>query len=144
MEKHHALRYGANSYPPGQECHGSTPRCVVWPTSDGASLPARRLRPPTAWWHRMPDPEEVNHWGCLPSPNDLVFPSFQGVGEDWSQASSPVDRVAHPISRDFGGSGWVTVGMPTRKPVFSPPLRSRGLSRCESTERTRNSVQVRF
>src|SRR2546429_5006626 len=48
MEKHHALRYGANSYPPGQECHGSTPRCVVWPTSDGASLPARRLRPPTA------------------------------------------------------------------------------------------------
>src|SRR5436309_1050216 len=46
MEKHHALRYGANSYPPGQECHGSNPRCVVWPTSDGASLPALR-RPET-------------------------------------------------------------------------------------------------
>src|SRR5258708_3570119 len=66
---------------PGPGAHASIPRVIVWLFSLGPRLPARRLRPPTAWSRRLPDPAEVDHRGRSPSPDDLVFSSPEDFGE---------------------------------------------------------------
>jgi hypothetical protein len=63
MEKHPGAPLFCNSHLPGSGAHGSTPRFVVWLLSGGPRLPARRLRPPTAWSRRLPEwPARSRRW----------------------------------------------------------------------------------
>src|SRR5580704_646129 len=63
-ERHPGSPVLYNSHLPGSGAHGCTHRFVVWPLAGGPRLSAPRLRPPTVWSCRLPDPTEVDHLGC--------------------------------------------------------------------------------
>jgi len=93
----------------GSRSNASTYCFVVCSPFSGPRLSARRPRPPVVRSYGLSDPAEDDDRTRSPSPNDLVFSPLEGLGENWSEASSPVGGMARAIAK--------TMAIPRRLPL---------------------------
>lgn len=142
MEKHHALRYGATHIPLVRSAMVPLLAVLLGSSLTGHACP-----------HEESDHRLLGQIGCPIQRKSTIedgcplrticsfHPLNVSVKIDPKHPYSLITRSQEILAVPDG----LPLGCQTGRPIFSPPLRSRGLrGRCESKERIRSSVQVRF